>query len=168
MQKHNTKKLVVMALLIAIEIILSRFLSISTPIAKIGFAFVPVVIIAMLYGPFYAGAANGAADFIGAVLFPIGSYFPGFTLTAMLTGVIYGLFLYGRPKKIWGITIMVLVITLFLHLGLNTVWLRMLTGKAFMVILPTRIAQAAVMAPVQIAVTVMIANSVHIKKLVNA
>lgn len=168
MYKFDTKRLVVVALLIAVEIVLSRFLSIATPIAKIGFAFVPIVIIAMLYGPFYAGLANAVADFVGAILFPIGAYFPGFTLTALLTGIIYGFFLYGKPKKVIWITIMVLIISVCLHLGLNTVWLRIITGKAYTAILPTRIAQTAVMIPVQIAATCLIANSIHLKKLIHA
>ena len=74
------------------EVVLSRFLSISTESLKIGFAFVPLVCCAMLYGPVWGAVAGGLADFIGAVLFPIGPYFPGFTLTNALIGLVFGLF----------------------------------------------------------------------------
>ncbi len=39
------------------------------------------------------------ADLIGATLFPAGPFFAGFTLSAFLTGLIYGLILYKREKK---------------------------------------------------------------------
>lgn len=79
-KKVNIKILVSVSALIALEVILSRFLSIATPVVKIGFGFVPIAVCAMLYGPIWAGAAGALADFLGATLFPIGAYFPGFTL----------------------------------------------------------------------------------------
>ena len=93
MPKFTTRTLTLTALLTALEIVLSRFLSISAWNTKIGFAFVPVVIAALLLGPVWAGIAAALADFLGAVLFPVGPYFPGFTLTAFLMGAVYGLFL---------------------------------------------------------------------------
>ena len=150
MQKFDTTRMVQIALLIALEIVLSRFCSIATPIAKIGFAFLPIALMAMLNGPLYAGAAAAIADFLGAILFPIGAFFPGFTLTAFLTGLVYGFFLYKQPKSWLRIGSAVLIITLVLHLGLNTVWLWMITGRGFLAILPTRLLQSAVMLPVQV------------------
>ncbi len=52
----------------------------------------PVFIAAYLYGPIGGAVVGGIADFIGAILFPIGAYFPGFTLTCVITGAVYGLF----------------------------------------------------------------------------
>ena len=60
------------AILVAIEIVLNRFLSINTPGLKIGFSFVPIVIAAILFGPVKAGVIYALADLIGAILFPIG------------------------------------------------------------------------------------------------
>lgn len=165
MQKFDTKKMVITALLIAVEVILSRFCSIATPIAKIGFAFLPIVAVAMMYGPIYAGIAGASADFIGAILFPIGAYFPGFTFTAFLVGITYGLFLYQKPKGIVRITIMVLVVSLFLHLGLNTVWIWIITGKGFWAILPTRILQTGIMTPVIVLCTFAMSNSPQLKRI---
>ena len=49
----DVTKVTRIGLLIAVEIVLSRLLSISTPITKIGFAFIPLSIIGMLYGPIW-------------------------------------------------------------------------------------------------------------------
>ena len=148
--KNNSAKLIQIALLIAIEIVLSRFLSIATPIVKISFAFLPIAIIAILYGPIYSGIAGGAADFIGAWLFPIGPYFPGFTITAALTGVVYGIVLYKKPKTWLKIATAVVFIAIALNLCLDTYWLKILFNKAYLALLPTRIIKSCIMIPLQI------------------
>ena len=91
MKNNSVKKLVEISLLIALEVILTRFCSINTATLRIGFGFLPIAIIAMMYGPLSAGVAYALGDLLGMMIFPSGSYFPGFTLTAFLTGVIYGL-----------------------------------------------------------------------------
>ena len=90
MSRFNTKTLVTTALLTALEIVLSRFLSIQTQVTKIGFAFVPVVLAAVLLGPLEAGITAALGDFLGAMLFPTGPFFPGFTLTAFLMAAAEG------------------------------------------------------------------------------
>ena len=42
--KFDVKKLIQISLLIAIEVILTRFCSIQTPIVRIGFGFLPIAI----------------------------------------------------------------------------------------------------------------------------
>lgn len=152
MPKLETKQLVTLGILVAMEIVLSRFLSISTPIVKIGFAFIPVALAGMLFGPVWAGLESAAADFVGAILFPIGLYFPGFTLTAFFTGVVYGCFLYGRPRSRTGVCAAVLIIAVVLNLGLGSVWLHMLLGKSILALLPARILKCLIVTPVQILV----------------
>ena len=50
MKKLNTRMITVIGVLIAMEVILSRFLSINAPSVKIGFAFVPCALCAVLFG----------------------------------------------------------------------------------------------------------------------
>ena len=45
----STKMLVTLAMLLALEIVLSRMLSIRTPITTIGFGFVPLVMAGILF-----------------------------------------------------------------------------------------------------------------------
>ena len=150
MPKFTTKTMTAMALLTALEIVLSRFLSFSAWNTKIGFAFVPVVLAAMLLGPVYAGIVAAVADFLGAVLFPVGAYFPGFTLTAFLMGVCYGLFLLNKQSflRILGA---VAVHQLLLSLLLNTLWISVLYGSPYTPLLISRLPQCAILAAVQLA-----------------
>ena len=157
MPKITTRTLTLTALLAALEIVLSRFLSISAWNTKIGFAFVPVVIAAILLGPLYAGIVGAAADFLGAILFPIGAYFPGFTLTAFLMGLCYGLFLY-RNQSFPRILGAVAVHQLILSLLLNTLWISVLYGSPYAPLLVSRLPQCAILAAVQLAVIPLIAR----------
>ena len=151
MSRFNTKTLVTMALLTALEIVLSRFLSIQTQVIKISFAFVPVVIAAVLLGPLEAGVVAALSDVLGAVLFPTGPFFPGFTLTAFLMGVVYGLFLH-KKAKFRHVLLAVAIHQLLLSLLLNSLWISILYGPPYGALLLTRLPQCALLAVVQLLV----------------
>ena len=151
MSRFSTRTLTLAALLTALEIVLSRFLSISAWNTKIGFAFVPVVLAALLLGPLEAGIVAALADFLGAVLFPVGPYFPGFTLTAFLMGLCYGLFLHREPSFL-RVLLSVAVHQLVLSLLLNTLWISLLYGSPFGPLLVTRLPQCALLSVVQLVV----------------
>jgi len=148
--KLNTKSLIVIAFLIALEIILTRFLSINTPILRIGFGFLPVAITGILYGPLWAGLAYTLGDVLGMLLFPAGPYFPGFTLTAFLTGLVYGYFLHSKPITWKRALIPVAIVTIILNLGLDTYWLYILMDQAVVSLLPARLLKCAIMLPIQL------------------
>ena len=150
MKNIKAKELVYLSLFISLEVILTRFLSIQTPIVRIGFTFIPVAVSAMMFGAVFSGISAALADIIGMMLFPSGPYFPGFTLTAFLSGVIYGVFLYDRTLNLFRISTAVIIISLFINLGLDTVWIWMLTGKGIMILLPPRIIKCLIMIPIQI------------------
>ena len=84
--KKRIRFLACIAMLSAMQVVLSRFLSTQTPVVKIGFGFVPVMFAGALYGAGGGALAGALSDVVGALLFPSGSYFPGYTLTAALSG----------------------------------------------------------------------------------
>lgn len=148
---RNIRIIISSALFIAMEVVLTRFLSIQTPIVRIGFSFIPIALSAIMFGPIFGGVTAALADIIGMMIFPNGgTYFPGFTLSAFLTGAIYGLFLYKKTKSFLRVSLTVIIISLFVNLGLDTLWLWMLLGDGFMAILPPRIIKVLVMLPIQI------------------
>ena len=151
MTRFNTRALTTMALLTAVEIVLSRFLSFSAWNTKIGFAFVPVVLAAVLLGPLAAGIVAALADFLGAILFPIGAYFPGFTLTAFLMGLTYGLCLY-KKQSLPRVILAVAIHQLILSLLLNTLWISVLYGSPYWPLLISRLPQCAILTAVQLVV----------------
>lgn len=154
----DTKTIVILGLLIGMEIILNRFLSINAWNIKIGFSFVPIVIAAILFGPIHAAIVGGLGDFLGAILFPIGAYFPGFTFTAVLMGLVWGFFLY-KEQTLPRIVISVLINQCILGLLLNTFWISVLYGSPYGPLFMTRIVQAAVLTVVQIIVVFAIGKA---------
>lgn len=161
----NTSSLAKMGLLIALEIVLSRFASISAWNIKIGFAFVPLAIAAIKLGPMKAGIVGALADFLGATLFPIGPYFPGFTLTSFLNGVTFGVFLY-KKQTFFRILISVTIKQFILSLFLNTLWISILYGSLYKALFITRILQCVVIAPVEVITINLISNTYKTTRLV--
>ncbi|MBE6769171.1 MAG: folate family ECF transporter S component [Ruminococcaceae bacterium] len=159
----NLKNITATAMLLALEIILSRFLSYSVWNSKIGFGFVAVALCGLLFGPVYALILGGLADFLGAVLFPIGPYFFGFTLTAMLTGLCFGIFLYKKANAL-KILLCVFINQFILGLVVNSFWIHLLYGTPFSAVLIFRIPQSAILLAVQF-VTILVLNKLVVPQL---
>ena len=157
MKKLNTRMITTIGVLIAIEVVLSRFLSINLWSNKIGFAFVPCALCAMLFGTGPTVILEIIADLLGATLFPSGSFFPGFTLTAALRGLSYGLLL-GKKQTPLRILLVVLFNQLVLGLALNTLWITILYGSNYGALLITRSVQCLVLIPVEFVVITAIAK----------
>lgn len=159
-RNKRLNRMVSCAALIALDIILTRFMSIQTPFVRVGFGFVAVAVAGMLMGPMYGMAVSGIADILGATLFPSAAYHPGFTLTAILGGLSYGLLTHrrenepewSRGKFMFRSAIAVGINCFVLGLCLNTLWLTQMYDKAYLVLLPTRVVKETVMFAVQFSV----------------
>ena len=149
-KKNVTKQLCALALLIAVGVVLGRLVPVlSVWNTKIEFSFVAVMLAACIAGP-VGGLVTGALiDFIGAILLPTGPYFPGFTATAALTGLVFGLLLY-KKCNLGRIVIAVLSTQLVCSFLLNTLFISILYTKAFTVLLATRAIQVVVMSVIEI------------------
>ena len=143
-------RLVITAMMIALEVVFSRLLSIQTPLVRIGLGFLPMSVVAVLYGPVFAGAAWGISDIFGAMLFPVGPYFYGFTVSAVLNGVIYGLLLHANHTRIWRFIAAVFAASAVVSIGLDTLWLTMIFESPAVVVLSSRLLRCAIMIPIQL------------------
>ena len=159
MSKFNTKKLITLSVLVAMDVVLTRFLSINAWNTRIGFGFVPMVIAAMMYGPLSAGIVAALADFIGTILFPTGPYFPGFTFSVFLMGIVFGLFLY-KDRSFWRVVVSVLITQFVISLFLTTYWISFLYGANYKALLATRVVQSAIISAAQIIVIPLMAQLV--------
>lgn len=150
------KKIVLSSMLLAILIIFSRFVSIKTDILVISLSFIPIMMSAIWLGYKYSMLIALLGDLIGALLFPFGPYFPGFTLSAAISGTIYGIFLYNKStqleyKKLVIRLILSSILVLFgVNIFITSFWIHMLYGKAYGVIIAGRIITQVVMLPVQV------------------
>ena len=160
MSRFSTKKLITLAVLVAMDVVLARFLSLNAWNTRIGFGFVPMVIAAMLYGPLSAGIVGALADFLGAILFPTGPYFPGFTFSQFLMGLVFGFFLY-KNRKMWRIALSVLITQFGISLFLTTYWIHVLYGAKYVPLLATRVVQSGIVSAAQIIMIPVLAQMIR-------
>lgn len=58
--------------------------------------------------------------------------------------------MYGKPINIYRISAAAVIVSVFINLGLDTLWLEILTGQGFIALLPARLIKCAIMIPLQI------------------
>lgn len=151
--------LTLMAILIALQVV-TRFLTINVfPWLRISFTFLPIAAASMLLGPVPGALVGALGDVVGFFAFPTGgSYFPGFTVTNAVMGLIYGLFLHGAYKEFalpnkaswFRLLVCEILVTVICYLLLNTLWLTMLQGQAFIALLPARLVKNIAQLPVNV------------------
>ncbi len=158
--------MVLCAMMAALSIVLATTTSFYiTPTIKIGFSGLPNRLVDFLFGPSIGCIFGGMMDVIKFLIKPDGAFFFGYTLTAMLGGLIYGTFFYNLPikqipngtvrsiikanlKSLLLIFLAEALVKIFLNIGLNTLWSSMMSGKAFLAILPGRLLKNLIQIPV--------------------
>ena len=143
-KKYNRKRtldITVMAMVLAIRLVMEMLPKITIgPYVQIGFGFIGAAIAGVMLGPWRAALVGILVDILGNFFRgETGQFFIGYTFTALVGGLIYGYFLYKRPLRWEQIGLAVLLVTIFCNLGLNSIWVHMMTGEAFTVFMSMRI-----------------------------
>ena len=156
--------LISLAMLVALNIVLSRFCAISTQITKISLSFLTVACAAYLFGPLPAAAVGAVADFVGAILVPTGAYFVGFTVSAFISGLILGA-AFRRGTSHITVALACIADRVTTTLLLNSLWISLLYGTPLKALILARAVQCAVMAGVQyIGITLLLRVLPRIKE----
>ncbi|MDD4849394.1 MAG: folate family ECF transporter S component [Gemmiger sp.] len=150
------RSLALAAVLAALNLVLNQFTIPLSQYLEIGFDFLTVAATAYLCGPWMAALAGFSTDVLGYFLRPNGPYFPGFTLSAILLGVVYGLWYYHRPVSIPRIMGCKLVVTLLFNFLLTPLWLHLMYGQAFVVLSGLRIVKNIIKFPVDVALLYLV------------
>ncbi len=148
-QKNMVRRLTVSAMLLAISVIFGFFKIPLSQVSEIRLQFLPVAVEGMLFGPLYGGILGGLSDILCYIVRPTGAFFPGFTLSAILQGVIYGLIL----KKDQGLVRILIaqgLDTVLVSLILNPLWLMILYGNGFIAFFTARIIKVLIMFPINV------------------
>lgn len=111
MQKIDVRIMTISGFLIALNIILSRFITIPGIINFGGF---PIIFAGIVFGPVVGGLVGTIGDIVSFIVRPTGAFMPHFVLTSALTGIIPGLIvkLLGnnlRNSKLWKVFIAILI-----------------------------------------------------------
>ncbi len=146
--KLDTLSMVTMGLLMALQLVISRF-SIGNNFIKFSFTFLIVALLAKWFGPWWGMMTAAVVDVVGTLMTG-GPFFPGFTVSAILGSLIYALFLYKQPVS-WGrITLASVIIAVVVNTFLNTLWVTMMYRTPFWSLLPLRVVKQLIVTPIQI------------------
>ena len=153
MKKNQLFKIILTAVLVALNVILERFMpSYSVWNNNISFGFITVAFAACYLGIPYAMAVGGLGDLIGAIIKPFGPYFVGYTITNMLVGFVLAVFLY-KKATLLRISIATIINKFVFSLVVNTIFIAVLYRggiAAFWVVFVGRIPFVALMTVIEI------------------
>ncbi|MBE6823734.1 MAG: folate family ECF transporter S component [Ruminococcaceae bacterium] len=140
---QNLSKIVplcVCSMMLALRIVLGMFSNFTlsfAPFVKIGFSFLPIVIVAYLYGPVCAAIVSGVGDILSIVLNnPTAfSIMPGITLCYVFEGIILGVVLYEQKNSVKRIIVAFILVLTLCRLPLNTLVLHFMMGIPYLELL---------------------------------
>ena len=145
----DTKTLALAAMLTAIGIILGFLKLPITQMFEIRFGGLSIAMAGMMLGPIPAAVVGALVDVGGFLVKPTGPYFPGFTLSGIVGGLIFGFFLYGKKTSFIRVLCAETVYTVVVGMGLNTLWLSLLYLKnGYIAALVTRAPKEILMIPI--------------------
>ena len=146
---RDTKTLTLAAMLTAIGIILGFFKLPLNQLIEIRFGALPVAMAGMMLGPIPAAVVGALVDIGGYLVKPTGPFFPGFTLSGAIAGLIFGFALYNKKPTVTRVLFAQVIYTIIIGLGLNTYWLSLLYLKnGYLAALITRLPKELIMVPV--------------------
>ncbi|WP_054750552.1 folate family ECF transporter S component [Lacticaseibacillus thailandensis] len=143
----NTRSMVFLALLMALELVLARF-SIGTEFLKVSPAFIATALMGYYFGPWWAAGAAIILDQVGFVLFGSGADFLGYTLSAAVAAAIYGILFHDHSASIWRVVVATVLVIVLVNVVMGTWWL-VLMGFDLKVILWPRVIKNLIELPIQ-------------------
>lgn len=149
---RNTKALCLAAMLTALMIVLSAFdIPIVPEALYLSFDFLALASIGMLLGPAYGMACGAVADVLSWAAFPKGGFFPGYTLSAVAAGLIYGGILFENPKSGNYLPYLLArgLVNLICNCFLNTLWVELQANVDMSKLMFTRLWKNLLMLPVE-------------------
>ena len=165
----STQNLMMMAALIAMQIILARFLGIQvSDTLRVSFESIPVILAGMWLGPILGAIVAVLSDLLGTILSGYGTWFPPLVLGPLSVGILSGVstkYIFRSPlaetRDTWKVAAIVVVVGLLnsFVFGLigSTLYSIMVAGNttAFPVLLWTNLIQRLATKPLTIAVNAL-------------
>lgn len=124
-RRLTARDIAIMGVLVALNVVLGQLVAITIipKLLILSLGFVPIALAGMLFGPAPAATVAVIGDILGALLFPQGEFYFGYTLTAFLTGLFYGLFLHKRELSILRVALCQLLVSVVCYAILNSLWM---------------------------------------------
>lgn len=171
LHNFNTRRLVYLALLVSLNIVLTRIASIRIPLEgletlRIGFGPLPVIMAGFMFGPLYGAMVGVVGDLIGYNINPMGPFLPQFTVIAGLHGLMPPLLLrlLGNNLRFWPVITSIAVTNILTSILLTPFLLKSIFGIPYWTTLPGRIVSQIVIIPLYTVLSRRILKTVEIMK----
>lgn len=159
----TTRRLTLAAMLCGLQVILGK-MSIGDPaLLKVGLGFIATALIGYCLGPWIGGGVMVVNDIISNTILNTGNmFFPGFTLSAFISGVIAGIFLYQQPVNWRRIFCYEFVQILVSNVFLTTLWIYIMSlstgsgSRTFNALLILRLPKEIISWPIESLVVLVI------------
>jgi len=153
----------VCAMLIAVNVVLGQFTLPISDSVRIGFGFVTVPVVSMLYGPLAGCVMGMLQDVISLMIKPTGGLIIGLTLNAGMMGIVYATFFYKKKISFVKVLTAQIVVVCVINIILNSIALAPVVGNGMVGILPGRLIKNIVMLPVQTMIMYLLLKTVDLK-----
>lgn len=147
------------AVLCAMAVVLKLFDLQLLEVMRISLTFVPIALCSALTGPVMALPCGIIVDIVGYVVHPTGAYLPGYTLSAILTAVIFSLFLYKAKMSFLRIALSKLFVNIFVNVFLGSVWRIFISGNFYAYYVCIAAVKNAFMLPIEVAILCLLFTS---------
>ena len=156
-QLKNVRMLTLAGIITAASIVLESFpIYLLGTSLKIYFSFLVISLGCYVYGPAVGILVGFANDTLGFLISSFGEpYFPGYLITAMLSGLIYGTLLYRQHITVLRLVVVRLVINYGSNVLLGSVWKAMLYGKGYYYYFTTGLVKNTTMLPIEVLLMVL-------------
>lgn len=154
--RFTTRQMTLASMLIALQVVLGK-LSVGDPaVVKIGLGFIGTALIGYFLGPWIGGLAMVINDLISNTILSSGTlFFPGFTFSAFIAGVIAGMFLYNQQITWQRALVYEFFQILVTNVVFTTLWIYLMslssssTGRTFMALLTIRLPKEVISWPIE-------------------
>ena len=128
------------AILIAMQIVLSKLSIGPDNLVKFSFGFIATMLMGYYLGPWLTGVAMAISDILTNSVFSTGgNFFIGFTFSAIISGIIAGAFLYNQEITLRRLFIYEFVQTLVTNIFFTTLWIHIMYKAPIMALLTVRV-----------------------------
>ena len=148
-------------LMVAVSVVLGYLTLAIGDYIKIGFSSIANQVVYYLFGPVVGGAFGGMLDILKYLVKPTGPFFPGWTLGALLAGVLYGIFYYKKPISLWRVLAAELIVAILCNMLLGTYWLTLMYGNRFFDLFWLRVQKNLIMWPINSLIFYTIAKNME-------
>lgn len=165
--KLSTRNIALLGVLSALQLVLSRF-TLGTNFLKVGFTFIIIILIAKWFGPIIGILSALINDYLGTIINGT-TFFIGFTLSAVITMLIYSLFFYNKPHITFKrVLLATFLVVLIVDLLMNTMWVSIMfnyDGEALKKLFEIRAIKEFIILFIQVPISYLILNNSQLNKI---